>query len=154
MKLHIRSRLCILSHHKLAWCQTCSKKNRRSKIIRIRRDNPQARSVDMARQIGISREGVRYWLIKLQMPTRVSKKFFCLDCGKPITYGCRRCRECWKRSCHVILICDTCSKLYSIPKTDLDRKQKRGDKHNFCSNKCKGFYWRGRVYQKKKKKRK
>lgn len=107
---------------------------------RMRQDNPTAKAIDMARDIGVSRERVRQILTSLSLPTSFRRHWFCKDCGKRVASYAIRCRECYTKSRYTYYTCEECGSIKRIRISDLKRLHPR-----FCSRKCQGK-WFGRTY--------
>jgi len=118
------------------------------KVAELRSKAPQMPAIEVARQVGVSRERVRQILVNLGLPTRFRlPPRRCSICGTQIerdslTGLCRACRH---ESCRVTLVCDECGRQYKVRRSYATARQKRGCRHKFCGLRCMGK-WAGRHY--------
>jgi hypothetical protein len=66
------------------------------------------------------------------------KKYVCPDCGEFRSRQAARCRGCAYRRRQVEIACEFCGIVKLIPRSHAVR----GAEHHFCSNACRGLYWR------------
>ncbi len=120
--------------------------NRRNKALLLLATCPGMRQVDVARQVGLSKERVRQLAMKyrLRVPRVVMPWPTCAFCGEPVRKrGNKHCSvQCWnlarkadtlKRSLHYV--CETCGEEFIVAPSDV--KQRKG---RFCSHQCWGSY--------------
>ena len=103
------------------------------------------RQAELGRIFGVSRARVHHLVHQLGLGDLVRPKkwsFHCLDCGKPISSGVTRCRQCWSKiygAKMVTLTCDfpKCGKQFERKESDAKRH-----KYHFCSTSCRSDYAR------------
>jgi len=81
------------------------------RVRAMREENPKALAINIAKEIGVSRERVRQILVRLDLPTRIPVEplNWCCFCVKPIREGRLYCnRICHKRAHRVQLVCRAC----------------------------------------------
>lgn len=111
------------------------------KVIDIRKDNPQMRAANIARQLGISRELVRIYLKRNGLVTRfLPPHQNCPGCGIVISVHSKMCRPCRTKSTRVIVPCGACGKEVSILRSQFKYRQKikRYSGSYYCNREC--FY--------------
>jgi len=109
-------------------------------VQQMRQNNPNIKAIDMAREIGVTRERVRQVLKSLELSTNFRRKWFCRDCGKRVARYATRCKACYIESRYTFYTCEECGATKRIYIADLKRLHPR-----FCSQKCQGK-WLGRNY--------
>lgn len=114
----------------------------REQVIAIREQDSQVRQVDMAREIGCSRERVRQVLDSLGMVSIPQKPpSICKHCQNEISAEVNRkfCNaECRKAYSIRHLRCSECGVEYIVSKTVFNASIRRGYKLNFCGRACLG----------------
>jgi len=103
--------------------------SRLEQVALLRSEDPRLRAINIAKQIGCSRELVRQILLRLRLPTnptgyRVRTLRHCRNCGGEISYrrwkGESLCRACKWRKYHVLVTCTECGKTF-----ERERRQMR-----------------------------
>ena len=116
----------------------------REQVMAIREQDSQVRQVDMAREIGCSRERVRQVLNSLGMVSIPQKPpSICKHCQNEISAKVYRkfCNaECRKAYSLRHLRCSECGVEYIVSKTVFNASVRRGYKLNFCGRACLGKY--------------
>jgi len=113
------------------------------KVIELRTKNPRMPAIEIANQIGVSREYVRQILVKLGLPTRfIQSSRLCRNCGAKINKQSISglCFKCLRESHRATLTCDECGKEYKVLRSVVRAMAKRGYKHNFCGRPCLNRY--------------
>ena len=100
----------------------------RVKVERLRLGNPLLPAVDIARQVGVSRERVRQLLVRLGLPTRIKPEpvQWCRVCEKPIRKVQSFCSmECWSTFHRIKVICYGCGITFSLRKSVYRARSRR-----------------------------
>ncbi len=118
------------------------------KVADLRQQHPCMKAADIARRIGVSREGVRQALIRNGLPTRppIQPRRACAcGCGQPIYKPGRSYYSPEHRHNHLFvqIACSTCGTLKETLATRLISHTKRGYQFSFCSRRCLGV-WMGK----------
>jgi len=103
----------------------------------LKREHPDFTLEQIAEQVGMTKEGVRWHLKREGMPTkRVHRR--CANCGAPIFRKDRRfcSSRCRWDSRRVVLACDWCGKRFAKGRWEARAKERKGYKHCFCSRDC------------------
>jgi len=103
----------------------------------LKRKHPDFTLEQIAEQVGMTKEGVRWHLKREGMSTRRIHRY-CANCSVPIFRKDRKfcssqCRQDFRR---VTLICDWCGRRFAKGKWDAKAKERKGYKHRFCSRDC------------------
>ena len=118
------------------------------KVAELRQQNPKIKAVDMAKQLGTSKEWIGCVLTRLGLPTNFrAERRFCSSCGKRIDSRGRTglCKTCRKRT-YTTLICEMCKREYQVLLSQFRKNQKRGYQHHFCGRRCMALYrWKTNV---------
>ena len=123
----------------------------RDRILAIRERNPTATGVEMAREIGLSRQRIQQVLVKLGLPTEFPKYNPCKMCDTQVPLypqGLRFCsQECKTRdfeSRRTSFNCEQCGKEFKILTSAVKARRKLGlyKPGRWCSHKC-GGAWLG-----------
>ena len=116
----------------------------KQRVLDIRKKDPLRKAIDIAWEIGISRERVRQLLNELGLPTNLKnpkKIYLCRGCGRSILYTQRRtmlCAICKTKSNYQLVTCEVCGKQFPRRNCVVTATKKRGYEHVFCSYSCKG----------------
>lgn len=116
----------------------------RQEIIDYRLGNPETTLQGIANEFGITRERVRQILFKAGVPTKRRQflwknEYFCPKCGEYKTFYARLCRKCSYAERRILIPCETCGKLISKVRGDIEQAIKRNpDARFFCSRECMG----------------
>ena len=137
-------------YHNSLRCWRCNGLARRgktfSRVLALRLANPQLRMVEIASQIGVSRERVRQILKRAGLPT----KFLfdppqCKSCGQPLPGNIRKsglCLRCLIASRHprvyTTFICEICGRPFERRMGEVKRAQEHGFRIRWCSKACQG----------------
>ena len=117
-----------------------------SQVLALRLGNPQLRMVEIASQIGISRERVRQILKRAGQPTNLfSGPRHCPSCGKTLSYKIRKsglCLACLTASRHSqvykTFICEICGQPFERRMSEVRAARKYGRRIRWCSHRCQG----------------
>ena len=116
---------------------------RQEQVAAIKKENPDRQPIDIARELGITRQRVSQILKRLGYPPgRIRKpKLYCISCGKklsPYTKG-NLCRTCYiadlKEKIWVELTCPVCGRLFARTRSYV-RAACRRRQRLFCSHSC------------------
>lgn len=116
---------------------------RQEQIGTIKKESPKKRAVDIARELGITRQRASQILKRLGYPpARLSRpKRYCANCGKRLsrqTAGnlCLACYRANLSSVNIELACPQCGKTFNRKKSYVIWARKEGQQHFFCSLSC------------------
>lgn len=116
----------------------------RAQILTMVSKNSSLRPVEIARELGISRERVRQIMMKLGLTTRQPRmpKKLCPTCSAPIyRQNKMHCsRQCQVDSKYITLVCNECDSTFQRRKVVYARNITRGYRHTWCSKECQGKY--------------
>jgi hypothetical protein len=115
-------------------------------IVCLRSANPEMKAADIAREIGISREGVRQILNKIGLPTKVgiAPILLCEFCKvENISRGNSKfcSRKCYAASKYIYLKCMDCGIDFKRREKLHATNLKRGQSYIFCGRSCFGRYF-------------
>ena len=118
----------------------------KQRVLDIRKENPTRRCIDIAFDLGISRERVRQLLKELGLPTNLQNPkqiYLCRKCGHTIRasqYKSMLCFICKTKTLYQELTCEVCGKRFPRRNSVVTAAKKRGYEHIFCSSECNGSY--------------
>jgi len=118
----------------------------KQRVLDIRKKDPVRKAIDIAIELGISRERVRQLLNQLGLPTNLKSPkqiYLCRNCGHTIRYGQRKsmlCFICRTKTLYQELTCDVCGKRFPRRTCVVRAGEKRGYERTFCSPECNGSY--------------
>ena len=116
----------------------------KQRVLDIRKKDPLRKAIDIAQEVGISRERVRQLLNELGLPTNLKnpkKIYLCSGCGRSILYTQRRtmlCAICKIKSNYQLVTCQGCGEQFPRRNCVVRTSKKRGYEHVFCSYSCNG----------------
>lgn len=116
---------------------------RRDQVIKIKEAHPDKPGIEIARELGISRQRVNLILLKGGYPRRPRRPVkYCARCRKELShttkgYFCRQCyNEDLRRRSTVNLRCAYCGKSFTRTKRYVNGAHKEGQKNFFCGHSC------------------
>ena len=118
----------------------------KQRVLDIRKKDPMRKAIDIAIELGISRERVRQLLNQLGLPTNLQNPkqiYLCRNCGHRIRFSQRvsmLCFICRTRTLYQELTCDVCGKRFPRRNSVVTAAKKRGYQRTFCSAECNGRY--------------
>ena len=117
----------------------------KNRIVRLRKRNPLLRPVDIARQVGVSRQYVHTTLKKADLPTSAPpKKRFnhCLVCNEIVPTRARICPgKCHYEYYNHVVTCDYCRFKFIMKRYQIVNRHRRGYNNIYCGRRC---YYRSR----------
>ena len=114
-----------------------------AELVEDRVRNPCATLKELAKPFGATRQALSLRLQKRGLPTRSFRfkltaiKKVCPRCGGKKEYNSQHCFKCYHELCWVPVACDICGKIRYLPQSYLFYRISKGQKHFYCSNKCK-----------------
>ena len=117
-------------------------------VLALTADPAMLHTTEIAARVGVSRERVRQILNHAGV-TRFHQdghSVRCPACGKrtPRGYRCPLCsarrRDARRAAVYMWLTCEVCGVKFQRRRTDQAEKLRRGYKHTFCANQCKGGF--------------
>ena len=126
---------------------------RQEQVIKIKESNPDKSGVEIAHELGISRQRVSQILLKCGYPRPRHRKpvKYCARCGKEIVnakgYFCLACynNDLHRRST-ISLRCAYCGKEFTRTRGYINAAFKKDQKHFFCGYSC----WAKKIWAKRK----
>jgi len=115
-------------------------------VLKLRQNNPCFTLQTIGDIVGLTKERVRQLLKHANLNTKSFKGIsFCINCGCEIKGNNRLTRLFCSKQCRyqyneIPLYCDTCGKLFYRQKHIVAAASRKGYKHNFCSQHCKGVH--------------
>ena len=116
------------------------------KMTELLEANPLMTNVELAQEIGVTRQRVSQLRKKLNLPIVPSRRLNwhpCPGCGKSIRQRSQYCSI----ACHydqVLLTCETCGKQFGRSKSAVKQSDARQSAHTWCSKQCQGT-WFGKL---------
>jgi len=119
-------------------------RGRREQIIKIKEAYPDKTGIEIARELGISRQRVNLILLKggYSRPRRRRSVKYCAECGKALSNTIKGnfCLACYKDDLHrrstVNLTCAHCGKEFIRTIGYVHNAVKKGQKRFFCGRSC------------------
>jgi len=100
------------------------------------------RQVDIARELGISRQRVHQVVKELGYPPVERAEYkYCANCGKQLSdQGSNLCKDCYLADLHtkslVELTCPQCGRVFTRRRCYINSQRKRGYRQFFCNRSC------------------
>ena len=113
------------------------------KVLQYRRKNPNMRTSEIGKLVGLTRERVRQLLKEAGLSTRVASKpqRYCSICEKPVSGETITCRPCIQSEAWITVLCATCGGDKAVRKSTHRYRQKEESNYNnkyYCNREC--FY--------------
>ena len=112
----------------------------KERVKAIREGNPKALAINIAREVGVSRERVRQILVRLDLPTSFPREptNWCCFCVKPIREGRLYCNQkCNERAHRAQVVCRACGAGFSLRLSAYHARSRRSKVDGlWCSRAC------------------